>query len=136
MRKTLRKYFHLMDKTGSGGLGPEEFAGFLTTIGMELSDKEKLNRDRWEEKTIAAGKDLPYRRSPEQAEKAKKNVAANPAPPKRSASQGSGKGGGRSGRKGGGKGGGGDQKCWHVMAGNPCPHGEKCRFRSTTPNHP
>ena len=80
---------------------------------------------------MAAGKQLGYKRTPEQAEAAKRNVAANSAAPADKGGKG-GKGG-KGDKSGKGK---PKKKCWYHLDGQVCPHGANCWDRANTPGHP
>ena len=96
---------------------------------MKLSPDQKLKRDKYEEATIAAGKQLGYKRTPEQAEAAKRSVAANG----NAAPADKGGKGGKGGKSGKGK---PKKKCWWHLDGQVCPHGAGCWDRDNTPGHP
>ena len=91
-----------------------------------LTDSEKLDRNKAEQRLRAAGKPLGYKRSDKQAAAAARAVAeAAPAD--------GGKGGGKGG-KGKGK---SNNKCWHHLdKPGSCPHGQNCWFKANTPGHP
>ena len=99
-----------------------------------------MNRDRWELKLDAAGKHVPYGRTPQQIADAKANVQKNAAP----APEAKGAGTKGKGKKGDGKGKGKikwgsvpDGQCGYFLGPDKkCPHGERCWYRAKTPGHP
>ena len=100
---------------------------------VKLTPEQKLFRDKYEEATTAAGKELGYKRTPEQAEAAKRNVASNgnAAPADKGGKGGKGGKSGKTNGKGKTK-----RKCWYHLDGQVCPHGANCWNRADTPGHP
>ena len=88
----------------------------------------------------AAGKTLPYKRTPQQIADAKANVQKNAAPApevKGAGSKGDGKG-----KKGKGKGkirwgNAPDGQCGYFLGPDKkCPHGDRCWYKAATSGHP
>ena len=106
-----------------------------------LSAAEKLDRDKWEEKQLKAGKKLGYERTAKQANAAAANVSAAPSTPRNNdrstSSERRRKEGGKSkGRGKGGRGKGKDKVCRVFTETGKCERGKNCWFAATTPNHP
>ena len=100
-----------------------------------MTAKERLDRDKYEEKRLREGKPLGYSRSAKQANAAAANVQSTG----RSPSKGSGKGRSQSpgSQKGKGKGKKGKNKtCNAFTETGKCSRGADCWFAKTTPGHP
>ena len=112
----------------------------------DMTDKQRMMRDQYEEKLLKAGKALGYARSAKQANAAAANVGNTGRSPSagsggkpRSHSPSSQKGKGKKGKKGNGKGKppiDTKKPCPSFKETGKCSRGADCWFRANTPGHP
>ena len=122
--------------------GPKDGCYKMHKADKDLSTKQRLMRDKYEENTLKAGKPLGYSRSAKQANAAAANVEAAGRSPSagsggkpRSPSPASQKGKGKGGKKGKPP---ANPKapCKVFKETGKCSRGADCWFRANTPGHP